>query len=356
MFINFLDGDDAEAAFSLTNEGALEYFKAKGLQPTFAWQDMVGEEHLHAFTVANMADTDLLADVYDAVEEAIASGTPLQEFIDELRPKMQAKGWWGSQPMKDPLTGQLVQATTGTPWRLATIYRTNMQSAYAVGNWEQITEQADVAPLLLYDAVDDGRTRPEHAQWDDILLPVTAKFWRTHYPPNGWNCRCGVIQLTKAEAEEFGYTKSKAPKIKERAWKNPRTGKKQKIPQGLDPGWAVNQGMVRAAELAQYAVEKAAAYPSPEFSAAAMAAQEAAAVAAENSAAIITAILYARSETQESDDFSESYLLDMVINGASSITVSDDDDRAMLIDALISSGRTIAPDGRAIEKIITTKK
>ena len=44
----------------MSPDAAISYFRAKGLKPTFAWQDMLGEEHIRAFTVAKMMDADLL--------------------------------------------------------------------------------------------------------------------------------------------------------------------------------------------------------------------------------------------------------------------------------------------------------
>ncbi|MBO9493804.1 hypothetical protein J7438_06860 [Thalassotalea sp. G20_0] len=49
----------------------------------------------------------------------------------------------------------------------------------------------------MYGTVEEHHTRAEHQQH----RPVDAPLWQTHYPPNGWNCRCGVIQLTKEEIE-----------------------------------------------------------------------------------------------------------------------------------------------------------
>ena len=43
---------------------------------------------------------------------------------------------------------------------------------------------------LRYVAVLDARTRPEHRAWHGLILPIDHPLWDTHYPPNGWGCRC----------------------------------------------------------------------------------------------------------------------------------------------------------------------
>lgn len=260
--------------WDVTPSSALEYLKAKGLKVGFSWADVAAAEHASAFTVAKMMDTDLLADVKASLEEALASGKPFREWADEIVPVLQAKGWWGRQAVVDPLTGQTIVAQLGSPGRLQTIFRTNMQSAYAVGEWEQIAAQKELAPYLMYDAVDDHRTRPEHAEWDGLIRPVDDAFWKDHHPPNGWNCRCSVIQLSDEELEELGLGVSPAPPGGTYAWKNPRTGKVEQIPLGIDPGFNHNPGQSRLEQLAKLAAEKAKALP-PDAAKAALAGLEA---------------------------------------------------------------------------------
>jgi SPP1 gp7 family putative phage head morphogenesis protein len=86
---------------------------------------------------------------------------------------------------------------------LAAEYRTAIGSARMAGEWQRITQDADVLPLLQYKTVGDGRVRPEHAQLNNIVRRVDDKFWDTLYPPNGWNCRCTVMQLADGDVTDL---------------------------------------------------------------------------------------------------------------------------------------------------------
>jgi SPP1 gp7 family putative phage head morphogenesis protein len=79
---------------------------------------------------------------------------------------------------------------------LKTEYNTAAGSAQAAKQWTDLTrDKADV--LLKYVAVHDDRTRTEHRAWDGITLPANHPFWQTHFPPNGWNCRCTAIPVSE---------------------------------------------------------------------------------------------------------------------------------------------------------------
>lgn len=262
--VEFLDVPTA-AAWDMTPEQALAFFRAKGLRPSFRWQELVGTEHARAFTVAKMMDADLLATVQKSLGEAMASGMTYREWADKLTPTLQSAGWWGRKAVTGP-DGSTVVAGLGSPARLQTIFRSNMQSAYAAGQWQDIVDQADLAPYLLYDAVDDHRTRPDHAAWDGTVLPIDHPWWQTHYPPNGWNCRCTVIQLSDEDLEDLGLAVSPDPPTASYTWTNPATGKRQRIPNGIDPGWNANIGEARTQALAKAQADKLASYP-PELQA-----------------------------------------------------------------------------------------
>lgn len=81
-------------------------------------------------------------------------------------------------------------------WLQTEYNQATAQSQMAV-KWETFKEDADLYPNLEYRAVHDNRTRPDHAKLDGIVLPINDPFWNTHYPPNGWGCRCTVVQTDK---------------------------------------------------------------------------------------------------------------------------------------------------------------
>jgi SPP1 gp7 family putative phage head morphogenesis protein len=247
----------AEARFDLPPEQALAFFRAKGYAVGFAWQDVWQAEQDAAFTVAKMLDLDLLRDVRQAVDKALAEGQTLASFREGIEGTLMEAGWWGRAPMADPLTGEIREVQLGSARRLETIFRVNLQTSYAAGHWQQIQANKAEAPYLMYDAVDDGRTREEHAAWDGTVLPADDPWWQTHTPPNGWNCRCGVIQLSGAQVQELGLdVAEEAPPSPTRDYRNPRTGRTEKVPEGIDPGWAYNPGASRLALLEEQLAAK----------------------------------------------------------------------------------------------------
>ncbi len=249
-------------AFSMEPKAAVEFFRQKGLKTTFSWQDMLHEEHSRNFTVAKMLDMALLKDVHDAVDEAVSKGMTLHQFRERLEPILQEKGWWGRKEMVDPATGEVVEVQLGSSRRLRTIFETNMKTAYAAGHWDQIKATADVLPYLQYSAVDDDKTRDEHKAWDNLILRWDDPWWKTHFPPNGWNCRCSVIQMTERMMKEAGKDKpDQAPAGGSYVWINPRTGEEMQIPDGIDPGWAYNPGEGRNSDAVETLLERIAEVP-----------------------------------------------------------------------------------------------
>lgn len=82
-----------------------------------------------------------------------------------------------------------------------TSYRTALLNTYNRGTYQEAIENDDNDTYFIYDAVNDSRTRPNHAALDGVVKKATDDFWTTHTPPLGFNCRCVLRTLTKGQAE-----------------------------------------------------------------------------------------------------------------------------------------------------------
>lgn len=222
---------------------AIRYFQQKGYRTSFDWQEVYQDEHAASFTVAKATSYDLLAEIRAEVDRAKVEGRTLQQFRKELTPILQKKGWWGRKDVINPETGIAESVQLGSAHRLATIYDTNLRQSYAAGRWRQIERTAKRLPYLRYVAVQDERTRQQHSAWHGTVLPVGHEFWKSHYPPNGWRCRCIVQQLSERQLKAQGLSVSKDPEIRMRKWRNRSTGETVEVPEGVDPGFAYNSGI-----------------------------------------------------------------------------------------------------------------
>ncbi len=82
-------------------------------------------------------------------------------------------------------------------------------SAQMAAKWEEFQSDGDRYNLQ-YRTQRDGRVRPEHAALDGVTLPPADPFWLDFYPPNGWNCRCDVVQVRKSKYPQTDHDEAVA--------------------------------------------------------------------------------------------------------------------------------------------------
>ena len=216
---------------SLPNKAAIEYIKSKIPAASAHWDDWIAPVHAKSFTVAGAPSVEFAADMHEAVAKVIANGGTITDFRKDFDKIVEKYGW-------------TYKGKRG--WRTRVIYNTNMHAAKMAAKWQTIQENKDVAPYLKYSAVLDNHTREQHRAWHDIIRPVDDAFWDTHYPPNGWNCRCTVRAMSEATMKRQGKTVSDAPNIN-REDRTVKFGKSkgtvvQNIQEGIDVGWDHNVG------------------------------------------------------------------------------------------------------------------
>lgn len=194
---------DLAYAARLPLKEAVAYFRAKGYNITWNWYEQLTDAHARAFTVAKAARLDVLNTIRDEVDRAIHDGITQREFTRTLAPRLQKLGWWGKQIVVDG-DGNAKEIQLGSPRRLATIYNVNTRTAYNAGRYAQMMNTAEDFPYWQYVAVMDSHTRPAHAELNGMVFRFDDPFWQTHYPPNGWNCRCRVRALSAERLKALG--------------------------------------------------------------------------------------------------------------------------------------------------------
>jgi uncharacterized protein with gpF-like domain len=210
------------AVFDLPFDEAIEFFRRKLNVPTLKWDDLWRGEHAKGFMVAGAYRDDLLGDFREAVDKAISQGATLEDFRKDFDAIVRRYGW----------------SYHGTRnWRSELIYSTNIRTAYAAGRWQQMTDPDVLAqrPYWIYKHGDSRVPRPEHLAWHNLVLPADDPWWKTHYPPNGWGCKCRVFSVGSRDLARMGKS---GPDEAPDSPIDPKTG----APVGIDRGWDYNVG------------------------------------------------------------------------------------------------------------------
>jgi SPP1 gp7 family putative phage head morphogenesis protein len=193
---------------------AVAWAKARGVVlPDVYYGELQGLAQAMAFSIAGVASLDALTLTLDSLTKAMENG----DSLDDWKKKV-ASG-------EIPISGL-------PPHRVENIFRTNIQSAYARGRCEQQRANYATRPWLMYDAVNDSRTRPAHAAMDGFVARYDDPVWSTWRPPCGYQCRCRVIALSDKQADK--YRKADDNRMQEPGMHEARA---QAITGGPDKGW-----------------------------------------------------------------------------------------------------------------------
>ncbi len=76
-------------------------------------------------------------------------------------------------------------------------WQTAKQAGYHAAAWQEYQRSKDLYPNLKYKTQGDNKVRDEHRLLEGYIAPIDSDFWKTYYPPNGWRCRCYVVQTAE---------------------------------------------------------------------------------------------------------------------------------------------------------------
>lgn len=236
---------------SLPFAEAIAFLRDKLDIPAERWTDLWRSAHDRGFMVAGATKADLIADLHAAVLKAREQGTTLAQFRKDFEALVARHGWTG-------WTGEDTPA--GRAWRTRTIYETNLRASYQAGRYAQMTDPAVLKwrPFWRYKHSDSVRVpRPHHLAWNGLVLRAGDPWWRTHYPPNGWGCKCRAFALSQEDLKKLGKDgPDPTPDDGFYEWTDKQTGEIHLVPKGIDPGWDYAPGASIANDLRRLALEK----------------------------------------------------------------------------------------------------
>ena len=176
--------------FKKSPEEAVAYLKSQGIEITWDWREALDKIKAHCFTVAKVSSADILQVFKDEIDAAIADGETFFEFKKRISPILDQKGYAKNGDIK--------------PWRLETIYRTNLQTAYMAGRHSQMEEVKESFPYWEFVAISDNRTTDGCRGLNSIVLRSDDAFWSVNFPPRHFKCRSEARAVSQFALDKRG--------------------------------------------------------------------------------------------------------------------------------------------------------
>lgn len=185
---------------------AIQKFEERQIVSREVFDQLSAAAKQRAFTIAGLATEELLGDAHaelarqlkasdensyfnESTGKWVYKGPNIREFDKFAKERLETAGW-----------------TPANPSHVETIFRTNVASAYSGGRVAEMTQPDVLAarPYWQIVAVGDSRSRPAHKRAHNTILAADNPFWRTVFPPFGYNCRCRVVSRSKRWVDAHG--------------------------------------------------------------------------------------------------------------------------------------------------------
>jgi SPP1 gp7 family putative phage head morphogenesis protein len=185
-----------ESAFKRLHE--IGSYKPEDLKTEKAYQELINQ----TFEAFNFAITD--NDIPEVMRNALQDNARLFGGL-----KTHAQLFEASKLLLDDKGNLKPFSQLSNEYdKLNITYNKNYLEAeyeFAVGSSQMAAKWNEFADNdryeLQYRTAGDNRVRAEHDALRDITLPKSDPFWNSYTPPNGWNCRCTVVEVLKEKFE-----------------------------------------------------------------------------------------------------------------------------------------------------------
>ena len=165
---------------------AIRVFESREVVTPEVFRELNSVARQRAFTIAGLADEELLATARAELSRRIKEGADLANFRDFVAERLEGAGW-----------------TPTNASHVETIFRNNVQAAYSGGRWRQMSQPdvADARPYLQVLTPNDGppRQRPNHQATHGKIFRVDDPAFPAALPPWDHNCRCRIRSLSKRQ-------------------------------------------------------------------------------------------------------------------------------------------------------------
>ncbi len=189
----------------IPHKEAVAFIEGKPAVTREVFDKLLPELKARAFTIAGIELADTLQNVRDTIAELPAGGdweAVKKDVLKEISPFLVSSD--------DP--GERQKELEGAERRAELLLRVHGQQAYAATSYRLMDAQRDLFPLWQYQSLGDGRVRQAHAALDGVVMPADSPFWKTHFPPWDFGCRCQAIPISEDDARDIAAADKARPK------------------------------------------------------------------------------------------------------------------------------------------------